>query len=592
MEEKKRKIGVYICHCGGNISDHVDVEAVRKQVEEQYGVTVAKTSMFTCSDSSQNDMIKDIRELGLDGMVVASCSPKLHLTTFRNMAARAGLNPFQYVQVNIREQCSWAHADDHEGATCKAANLVGAGIEKAMRQEALEPIRVTSVKKVLVIGAGIAGLRAALALADLGVEVFLIEKESAAGGMVGRLGEMFPAGEKGAELIAFLLAEVKKRANITLFLNAELSEKSGHIGEFELAIRIRTAAPEGPRRGGERTEEAIRIQVGAILVTSGFAEYEPRQGEYEFGEPGVVTLSAFERLLREGGERLVHQGREVRKIAFIYCVGSRQGAELENANRWCSRACCSTATHLALQAKKKFPRSQSYHFYRDMRTYGKLESLYEDAGKSGALFLRFHEERPPRLEKQGAGWLVTVRDLLTGGEEIAVPVDLVVLVTGMTARANDELTRVLKLPLGADRFYNEIHPKLRPVETVIDGVYIAGSCQGPKNAGESVVSSLSAVAKAAALLVKGYVDLQPFVAFVKPEACVWCGKCEAACPYAAIEKVPYGDKEVAQVVDVLCKGCGACLPVCPLDATQLKGYTDEQIEAMIDVLAREAAHAG
>jgi len=168
----------------------------------------------------------------------------------------------------------------------------------------------------------------------------------------------------------------------------------------------------------------------------------------------------------------------------------------------------------------------------------------------------------------------------------------VVLVTGMTARPNDGLTKVLKLPLGADRFYNEIHPKLRPVETVIDGVYIAGSCQGPKNAGESVVSSLAAVAKAAALLIKGYVDLQPFVAYVKPELCTWCGKCAAACPYAAIEKISYGDKEVAQVVDVLCKGCGACLPACPLDATQLKGSTDEQVEAMIDVLAREASHAG
>jgi len=587
MEEKKRKIGVYICQCGGNISDHVDVEAVRKQVEEQYGVTVARTSMFTCSDASQNDMIKDIQSQGLDGMVVASCSPKLHLTTFRNMAKRAGLNPFQYVQVNIREQCSWAHSDDHAGATCKAANLVGAGIEKAMRQEALQPIRVTSVKKVLVIGAGVAGLRAALELADLGVEVFLIEKEPGVGGMVARLGEMFPSGENGAELIAGLLAEVKKRANITLFLNAELSEKSGHIGEFELAIRIKP-----PPAGAARAEETVRIQVGAILVTSGFAEYEPRPGEYAFGEPGVVTLSAFERLLQEDGERLVHQGREARRIAFLYCVGSRQGAEMENANRWCSRTCCSTATHLALLAKKKFPQSQSYHFYRDMRTYGKLESLYEDAGKSGSVFLRFHEEHPPRLQRQGDAWLVTVQDLLTGGEEIGVSVDLVVLVTGMTARPNDELTRVLKLPLGADRFYNEIHPKLRPVETVIDGVYIAGSCQGPKNAGESVVSSLSAVAKAAALLVKGYVDLQPFVAYVKPEACVWCGKCAAACPYSAIEKIPYGDKEVALVVDVLCKGCGACLPVCPLDATQLKGYTDEQIEAMIDVLAREASYAG
>ena len=585
--ENKRKIGVYICHCGGNISDQVDVEAVRKQVEKQYGVTVARTSMFTCSDASQQDMIKDIKEQGLDGMVVASCSPKLHLTTFRNMAARAGLNPFQYVQVNIREQCSWAHSDDKEGATCKAANLVGAGIEKAMRQEALQPIRVTSVKKVLIIGAGIAGLRAALELADLGVEVFLIEKESVAGGMVAKLGEMFPAGKNGAELIAGLLAEVKKRPNITLFLNGSLVEKSGHIGEFELTIKIKT-----PKAGAERPEESVRIQVGAIMVASGFAEYAPPADEYAYGQPGVLTLSEFERLLQENGELLFHQGREAKKIAFIYCVGSRQKAETENANRYCSRYCCSTATHLAVLAKKKFPQSQSYHFYRDMRTYGKFESIYEESGKSGSIFLRFHEEHPPRLSKDGDAWLVSVQDLSTGGKEIAVSVDLVVLVTGMTARQNDELTRVLKLPLGTDRFYNEIHPKLRPVETVIDGVYIVGSCQGPKNAGESVVSSLSAVSKAAALLVKGYIDLQPFVAYVKSEVCVWCGKCAAACPYSALEKIAYGDKEVAQVVDVLCKGCGACLPVCPLDATQLKGYTDEQIEAMIDILAHEASHAG
>jgi heterodisulfide reductase subunit A len=585
MEEKKRKIGVYICHCGGNISDHVDVEAVRRQVEEQYNITVARTSMFTCSDASQNDMIKDIQEQGLDGMVVASCSPKLHLMTFRNMAKRAGLNPFQYVQVNIREQCSWAHSDDHAGATCKAANLVGAGIEKVMRQEALQPIRVTSVKKVLIIGAGIAGLRSALELADLGVEVFLVEKEAVVGGMVGKLGEMFPAGKDGAELIAGLLAEIKKRANITLFLNAELAEKSGHIGEFELAIRI-----QAPPAAASLPEETVRIQVGAILVASGFAEYVPKPSEFSFGRPGIMPLSEFERLLQVSGERLLHDGREISKIAFIYCVGSRQKAELEDANRYCSRYCCSTATHLSVRTKKKFPLSQSYHFYRDMRTYGKFESLYEDSGKSGSVFLRFHEDRPPLLSRENGSWLVTADDLSTGGEEIAVAVDLVVLVTGMTARPNDELTKVLKLPLGADRFYNEIHPKLRPVETVIDGVYITGSCQGPKNAGESVVSSLSAVAKAAALLVKGYVDLQPFVAYVKNELCVWCGKCAAACPYSAIEKIPYGDKEVAQVVDVLCKGCGACLPACPLDATQLKGYTDEQVEAMIDVLAHEASH--
>ncbi len=581
MEEKKRKIGVYICHCGGNISDHVDVEEVRRRIEKEYGVTVAKTSMFTCSDASQTEMMKDIQEQGLDGMVVASCSPKLHLTTFRNMSTRAGLNPFQYVQVNIREQCSWAHSDDHEGATCKAANLVGAGIEKALRQEALQPIRVTSVKKVLVIGAGIAGLRAAIELADLGVEVFVVEREASGGGQVAALGEMFPAGKVGSELAASLLAEARRRPNVTLFLNAELAEKSGHIGEFELAIRVR---PPGA------AEETVRIQVGAILVATGFAEYEPKPGEYAFGQPGVVTLSQFEKLLQEGDGRLLHQGREVRTVAFIYCVGSRQCGEGEDLNRWCSRYCCSAACHQAVLAARKFPGVRSYHFYRDMRTYGKFETIYEEAGKAGAVFLRFHEERPPRVERDGDSLRVVVQDLLTGGDEVAVAADLVVLVTGMTARPNDALTRVLKLPLGADRFYNEIHPKLRPVETVIDGVYIAGACQGPKNAGESVVSSLSAVAKAAALLIKGYVDLQPFVAYVQADTCTWCGKCQPACPYGAIEKVAYGDKEVARVVDVLCKGCGACLPPCPVDATQLKGYTDGQVEAMIDVLAREAEH--
>lgn len=583
MEEKKRKIGVYICHCGGNISDHVDVEEVRRRIEKEYGVTVARTSMFTCSDASQNEMIRDIQEQGLDGMVVASCSPKLHLTTFRNMSTRAGLNPFQYVQVNIREQCSWAHSDDHAGATCKAANLVGAGIEKAMRQEALQPIRVTSVKKVLIIGAGIAGLRAAIELADLGVEVFVVEREASAGGQVAQLGEMFPAGKVGSELIASLLEEARQRPNIALFLDAELVEKSGHIGEFDLAIRVRRPAP-----AADRGEETLRIQVGAILVATGFAEYEPKPGEYGWGQPGVLTLSQFEKLLQAPGGKLVHEGREVRTVAFIYCVGSRQCGEGEELNRWCSRYCCSAACHQAVLAARRFPGVRSYHFYRDMRTYGKFETIYEEAGKTGSVFLRFHEERPPRVERDGDSLRVVVQDLLTGGDEVALAADLAVLVTGMTARPNDGLTKVLKLPLGADRFYNEIHPKLRPVETVIDGVYIAGACQGPKNAGESVVSSLSAVAKAAALLVKGYVDLQPFVAYVRADACTWCGKCQPACPYGAIEKVAYGDKEVARVVDVLCKGCGACLPPCPVDATQLKGYSDGQVEAMIDVLAREA----
>jgi heterodisulfide reductase subunit A len=584
MSDEGKRIGVYICHCGGNIADYVDVEKVREAVEKELGVKVAKTSLFSCSDASQQEMMRDIEEQKLDGLVVASCSPKLHLMTFRNVAKRAGMNPFQYVQVNIREQCSWAHSDDAEGATCKAIGLVRGGIEKAMRAEPLEPIRVTSVKKVLIVGAGIAGMRAAIEIADLGVEVFLVEREAETGGMVGRLGPMYPTGATGAGIAASLLGEIGKRSSITLFRNAELVAKEGHIGDFNVTVRIKTGDASA-----RRTEETIHLNVGAIIVATGFDVYRPKRDEYGFGLEGVVTLDEFERTVSAREGKLARNGSEIRTVAFVYCVGSRQSAEIEGANQYCSRYCCNAAVHTSLLAQKKFAGLKAVHLYRDVRTYGKFELMYEEASKAGALFVRFSETEPPKVRRDADGLIVTVKDLLTGGEEIEIAVDLVVLANGMVPRVNDELTTILKLPVGSDRFFNEIHAKLRPVETVIDGVYIAGACQGPKNSTESIVSALSAVSKAAALLVKGYVDLQPFVASVMNDRCAWCGECEKACPYSAIEKVPYGDTEIARVIDVLCKGCGACVPVCPKDATQLKGSTDEQVTAMIDAFAREAA---
>jgi heterodisulfide reductase subunit A len=284
---------------------------------------------------------------------------------------------------------------------------------------------------------------------------------------------------------------------------------------------------------------------------------------------------------------LIYRGRKVRAIAYIYCVGSRQGPEVEKSNRYCSRYCCNAAVHAASLSARLPGGIDSYHLYRDIRTYGKFEELYEDAASSGSIFLRFDPGQPPVVASAGDGLKVNVKDLLTGDEEIEIPVDLVVLVTGMIPADNDDLTSILRLPLGTDSFYNEIHAKLRPVETVIDGVYLAGSCQSPKNATESVISSLSAVSKAASLLVKGYVDLQPFVAFVRNELCTWCGECEPVCPYNAISKIDDEGREIAYVTDVLCKGCGACLPVCAKDALQLKGFTDEQIMSMIEGFARE-----
>lgn len=573
----ERRIGVYICYCGGNISDYVDVERVREAIKDEEGVVVAKTTMFACSDAAQQEMIEDIENEKLDGLVVASCSPKLHLLTFRGVAKRAGLNPYQYVQANIREQDSWAHTDDHEGATEKAIRLVRAGIAKTRLTVPLEPFRIDTVPRALVVGAGIAGLRAAIALADLGIQVFLIEREAEAGGWVRRFKRMYPHDRSGAELIAQLLEEVRRREEITLFTEAELIEKSGSVGNFDVKIRAKG--------------EEIPLNVGAIIVATGFTPYTPGEGEYGYGMEGVATLRDFKELVESADGKLLYKGREIKEIAYIYCVGSRQRPDVENANLYCSRYCCNAAVHTSILASEVDPSVHQFHLYRDIRTYGKYELLYEEACKRGAIFIRFSEDEPPLIERSNGRLEVKVKDLLTGGEELELETDLVVLVTGMVPREEQGLVDVLKLPLGRDRFFNEIHPKLRPVETVIDGVFIAGTAQGPKNSAESVASALAAVSKAAGLLMKGYVELEPLIATVNTDACRWCGKCAEACPYSAIERAQVDGKEVAEVNRALCKGCGGCAPVCPADAINIEGYTDPQIKAMIEALLVEATDA-
>jgi heterodisulfide reductase subunit A len=572
----ERRIGVYICYCGGNISDYVNVEKVREVVKDEPGVIVAKTTMFACSDAAQQEMIDDIKGENLDGLVVASCSPKLHLFTFRGTAIRAELNPYQYVQVNLREQDSWAHTDDRAGATDKAIRLVRAGIAKAGLTEPLEPIRIETVPKALVVGAGIAGMRAAVGLADLGIQVFLVERSPEVGGWIGKLGEISPYGEKGSELIAKLTAEVTKRDSITVFTEAQVVEKSGCIGNFEVKIEV---------KGGDR----ISLNVGTIIVATGFDSYTPKEGEYGFGTEGILTLPDFRALLDSANGRLTYNGREVKRITYIYCVGSMQKPDVENPHLYCSRYCCSAAVHTSLLAGDKVASLRQYHLFRDIRTYGKLESLYNQARERGAIFIKFDPDQPPVVERRDGQLTVRVKDLLTAGEEMELDTDLVILVAGMVPRKNEQLVDVLKLPQSLDGFFNEIHPKLRPVETVIGGVLIAGTCQGPKTSSESVASALAAVAKAAPIMMKGYVELPPLIAAVDPERCQWCGLCNEACPYNALDRVHYNGKEIAAVNEALCKGCGACVPVCPYDALDVKGYTDAQIRAMIKALAKEVA---
>ncbi len=647
-EIKKKKIGVYICHCGGNISDYVDVEKVKNAVKDHEGVELVKTTMFTCSDASQVSMVEDIKEQGLDAMVVASCSPKLHLSTFRDVARRAGLNPYNYIQVNIREQSSWAHSDKPAEATEKAVHLVTAGIEKARRFADLRPVEIEAVNVSIVVGAGISGMRAAIELADMGTHVYLLERDHFTGGRVAQWGKVFQGDRQGGDIAGRLYDEVKKRENITLFTGAQIISVKGSVGNFEVGIeitpryvtdklteeeylKIREACPEEVpdefnfslttrkaiynrngrswpaipaidmkicsrcelcrKAGSEKIDldqkpETLTLKAGAILLNTGFDPYEPGQGEYGYGgAKEVITLQQLMRLIElKEGNALSFNGKEIRDIAFIYCVGSR---EAEGVHTYCSRFCCTGAVHAALLLQERFKDIRTFHLHKGIRTYGKQELLYDEASRKGNIFLQFPEDTPPEVKVADGKINIRVTDVLTEGMELELNPDLLVLVTGMDARENAQLQEILKIPQGADRFFNEVHMKLRPVETVMDGIFIAGTCQGPKNIPETMYSTLAATAKANALISKGTITLEPNLAVIDADKCVWCGKCEEICTYGAIRKVEKEDKFVAEIIDAACKGCGACMPLCPEDAIDLLGYTNPEIEAMIDAIAAQ-----
>lgn len=573
----KERLGVYICHCGGNISDYVDVEKVRAAVEHEQGVVIAKTTMFACSDTNQTDMVQDIHEHNLDGVIVASCSPKLHLTTFRNVTERGDLNKYTYVHANIREQASWAHSDDKLGATEKAIRLVKAAIAKSRYADPLFPNQFEAEKTIAVIGGGIAGMKAALSLAEKKSNVILIEKENQLGGHTAEWGSLFMTDEKGFELTARIESDLRKYNNVTILTGTEVTDTKGSIGNFELKIRRRPQKEDDPM-------EIIELHVGSIVVATGYDHYLPKQGEYGFGtSETVITLPEFKQLVdKSAGKSLEFNGKKINNIAYVYCVGSRQN---EGENTYCSRFCCTSVIHTAIEAKKKFKGIQNIHLTRGIRTYGKQELLYAESLQMGDLYLQFDEYNLPEIRTEGKKTVVTVKDILSAGKEMEMEVDLVVLVTGMVPRADQSIGTMLKLPKGRDRFFNEIHMKLRPVETVIDGVTIAGTCQGPKNISESVNSALSAATKSFSYISKGTLETEPIIAEIDQNICSWCDKCSNACPFDAIEQIETGGRKVASVNPMVCKGCGMCAPVCPVDAINLIGYTSEEMMSMIDALA-------
>ena len=612
-QDNDSKIGVYICHCGGNISDHVDVEKVADAARNISGVTVSHTNMFMCSDPGQELIREDIKKYGINRVVVASCAPSLHELTFRGAITRAEMNPYLYEHANIREQDSWVHHG--EPATAKAITLVAAAISKARGLTPLEPIKVAATNHATVIGGGIAGLRAAVDLANKGIKVALIEKAPFLGGNASQLDTVFPTGEKVSELIRHLALKAMRDPNITVYCCAEVTGFEGYIGNFKIKIgrkpptaeaqnlceKLKGASPGSYHPFGgfyhgsfAFGEEEEAVTTGVLIIATGFELYQPKQGEFGYGiNEEVITLRQLIRAMADDGKHLTQltvNGRQVRRVAMIHCVGSRQIPGVHEAdandymNEYCSRTCCTATLQAALEIRERYPDTQVFDFYRDIRTYGhNHEDYYERSAAQNVLFFRYQPENSPVITRSSGEFplQVTVRDTLTFNEEIEAGVDLVVLATGMKAANINDLVEMMKLPIGADKFLQEVHPKLRPVEMANGGILLAGTCQAPMDMGEACNAAQAAAAKAAAILGKGYVELDPFVAKVNEDKCQGSGACIVECPENAIH---FREDSRAEVNPALCTGCGMCVAVCGENAVDVQGWTLKQYEDMVDAI--------
>jgi heterodisulfide reductase subunit A len=622
--------------------------------------------MSMCSDAGQALIEADIKERGVNRVVIGACAPSLHEKTFRGTVARAGLNPYLYQHVGIREQDSWVHHDDPQGATEKAIRLMMAGIAKARHLESLAAFHLRAEKRALVIGGGVAGLRAAWDIARRGLQVTLIEKSPFLGGHTAQLAAIFPTDRPARELLQELIEKVVAHPNVTIYTQAELVGLKGYVGDFQAQIRQQSRGidpliaeeamaactlevpnefdygltrrkviyrayegcyPPHPavdwanyvpgcvQLNGrplplENKPQNFAVHVGALVVATGFRPYEPQPGEYGYGTfPEICTLPQLIRHLdlSRGDEALQWGGKPVRNIAFIHCVGSRQLDGLNEpqadgrVNDYCSRVCCTAALQATTELRERCPAVNIFDLYEDIRTYGRgHEAYYTLASQDMVRFLRFHDDELPTVQAAGADdpfpLVVKVKDSLTWGQEMEIPVDLVVLVVGMMPNPIAEIIRLLKITAGTDRFLAEVHPKLRPVETAVPGVVLAGTAQGPMNIQESCAAASAAAAKVAVLLSQGQVELEPFVAKVDPERCDGAGQCVTVCCYEdaiSLQPTTVNGRMVnkATITPANCAGCGSCVSACPNGAIDLQGWTLAQYDAMVDALVVETLPA-
>lgn len=659
----KPKIGVYICHCGINIAKTVDVEAVTEFASHLPNVKVARNYSYMCSDPGQVLIREDIKNEGLNRVVVASCSPRMHELTFRKTLAEAGLNPYYLEMANIREHCSWVH-EERERATSKAEKLVAAAVAKARLLEPLQEKEVDVEPATLIIGGGIAGIQAALDIANAGFKVYLVEKSPSVGGRMSQLDKTFPTLDCSACILTPKMVDVASHPNIELLTYSQVEDVSGFVGNFDVKVRKKAryvdmnkctgcgvcaqecrltgripsefdvgmgkraaiylpfpqAVPAkytiDPQRclfltrgkcgkapkcvdacaagaiNFEQQDEIVEFKVGAIIVATGFDVFDAsKKPEYGYNDyDNVITGLELERLVSAsgptGGNIVLGEGDEAfvpKEIAFIKCVGSR---DKSTGNEYCSRVCCMYTAKLAHLVKEKIPEANVRVYYMDVRAFGKgFEEFYDRVRREGIRYIRGN---PSEIFKRGDKLVIKAENTLTS-TPLEDEVDLVVLGVGLEPRKDArEVIDLLRLSQSADRFYLEAHPKLAPVDTATDGIFLAGCAQGPKDIPDTVAQAKGAASSALVLLSSGKVKVHAQVSFINEETCRGCGYCVEICPYSAIELVTVNrfghDALVARVNDALCKGCGACAAGCFSGSAQQKSFMDRQILPQIAVL--------
>jgi len=591
-EEEEPRIGVFICHCGVNIGGVVNVPEVVKYAKTLPNVAYSEDNIYTCSEAGLASIKEAIKKHGLNRVIVASCTPRTHEPLFRSACREAGLNHYLFEMSNIREQCSWVHAHQQEKATKKAKDLVRMAVARATWLQPQEEPELEIKDTSLVIGGGIAGMTAALTLANQGFKVYLVDKEPELGGNVRRLHVLYPTMQDTKEILEPTIKAVSRNKHIETLTSTAVSDVKGYVGNFKVTLD----------KKGEKRE----IEIGTIIVACGAMNYTPPKGLYQYGVyPNIVTQLEMDELLRNGK---IEKSPE--RVVMIQCVGARKGeiraldlagfpksdtarllakilkAKKEEGWPYCSKICCMNAIKNAILVKDKFPETDVTILYGDVRVYKEYEDFYSMARERQVKFVKHIEEVTPEIAQGPEGKLtVTAYDALSG-REMHLPCDWVVLSTPMIPHKEEViLARMLKIPISSDGFLMEAHVKLRPVDTQMDGIFLAGAASGPKDVPESIISAKAAAARAATLMANKKMRTEALTSVVDEEQCIGCGLCEEICSYGA----HYLEDGKSHTIAALCRGCGACAAECPKRAITMQHFTDEQVLAQVKAGLMEEA---